>query len=106
MQQDSTASALITELRSQLKEKDYQLEKRASLIRDQTDRIEDLELKVSELKRDLDAAKSEAIRSCECKFPINFHIPHIKASKSLCFTLNSDWLFQCGLIEQARYIKK
>ena len=75
MQQDSTASALITELRSQLKEKDYQLEKRASLIRDQTDRLEDLELKVSELKRDLDAAKSEAIRSCECKLPINFYIP-------------------------------
>ena len=75
MQQDSTASIMITELKSQLKEKDYQLEKRDSLIRDQTDRIEELEQKVSELKIDLDAFKSEAIRSCECKLVIASAVP-------------------------------
>ncbi len=39
MQQDSTGSAMIAELKSLLTEKEFQLEKRDSLIRDQNERV-------------------------------------------------------------------
>ena len=68
MQQDSTSSAsMIAELKTLINEKEFQLEKQDSLLRDQSDRIDALEQNLFRTKQDLEAAKNEAIRSCECK---------------------------------------
>jgi septal ring factor EnvC (AmiA/AmiB activator) len=71
MQQDSTGSAsMIAELKTLINEKDFQLEKQDSLLRDQSDRIDALEQSLFRTKQDLEAAKNEAIRSCECKIKV------------------------------------
>ena len=67
MQQDSTGASMIAELKTLINEKEFQLEKQDSLLRDQSDRIDALEQSLFRTKQDLEAAKNEAIRSCECK---------------------------------------
>ena len=70
MQQDSTGASMIAELKTLINEKEFQLEKQDSLLRDQSDRIDALEQSLFRTKQDLEAAKNEAIRSCECKINV------------------------------------
>ena len=66
-QQDSTASSMISELKTLVNQKEFQLEKQDRLIRDQAERIETLEQSLNILKLDLELSKNEAYRSCESK---------------------------------------
>ena len=65
MQQDSTSVSMISELKTFINEKEFQLDKQDSLLRDQSDRIEALEQSLFRAKQDLETAKNEAVRSCE-----------------------------------------